>query len=134
MRDPNPGLSFRLIVCVAALHGWGTALSQVQHPESVCEGSGIERAGENSGVCPNRNRNERKSEIGGRPVAGGAEAVVEGDDRRRANGDRDREKSAPGEDGAAEPIDGANVDRVGAAAEVSGAVGECVGRRFKKCR
>ena len=134
MRDSKSSVSPRLIVCVTALLGCGSALSQGQQPETVCEGAAVERAGEDSGACRDRSRHVGKSASGDSSVAGYAEIGVTGDGRSTENGGGAPRTSAGEEAGVTHrAVEGAG-DAADAVRKVLETVGECVGRRFKKCR
>ena len=126
MRDSKSSVFLRLIVCVAALLGCGPALSQGQQPETVSEGAAVESAGEDSGTCRDRSRDTGKSASSGTSVTGVG--------RRSENGGGAPRTSAGEEAGVTHrAVEGAG-DAADAVRNVVETVGECVGRRFKKCR
>ena len=105
----RPGVLLRLLICLAMLHGGGHASS-----EEVDNGEG-------DSVEPRVEGIER--------AAGN---VVGGYDEE--GGDRDPGTLVGRIGKAVEPVDGRAGEGAGGAGGVFGIVGECVGKRFKKCR
>ena len=124
----------RLMLCGAALQLNGPALSQAQYPESVCKGTGVARAGEATGGCRDQNCVEDAFASGDVSVACAAKIVVTAGERWSKSGDGGPGTSAGEGAGLAKPAGEGTGDPTDAAHKVLETVGECVGRRFKKCR
>ena len=108
----RPGVLLRLIICLAMLHGGGHA------------SSGEVGNGEGDSVEPVEPRVEG--------IATAAGNVVGGHDEE--GGGRDPGTLVGSVGKAVEPVDGRAGEGAGGAGGVFGIVGECVGKRFKKCR
>ena len=116
----TPGVLLRLTACVVMLHGYANVSSE--------EAGGGYGENDASGFpsVPDLAGQSRESKDVER-VAGGGDRTVEGDGKGSWI-------SVPGDGGATVPV----VERTGEAADEAGEgsakPGECVGRRFKKCR
>ena len=114
------GALLRLTFCLVLLHGCGHVSSE--------EVSG--RTGENDAT----EWNEQQLEGIGGAVDRVVRKVVK-DHGRKVEGDgRDPEQSATGDARTTELVAEGAGEVVDEAGEIPGKVGECVGRRFKKCR
>lgn len=116
----GPGALLRLTVCLAMLHACGHAAS-----EATTGGYGASVAME---------RGETHVEGMGSAAGRDSGLVVEHGDGQLAG-----DGGAPGQPivevrKATQPVDEGAGDVLGEFEEVSGQVGECSGRRFKKCR
>ena len=116
----NLSVWFRLTLCLVMLHGWvhasckevgdgfgGTDSSEISPPTAV------------TGLSP------------GADVAG---IVAKGEDGNVGGDGEDVVMTAERNGGATVPVAGRAHDAIGETGEESAAVGECNGRRFKKCR
>ena len=108
----RPGVLLRLIICLAMLHGGGHAFS-----EEVDNGEG-------DSVEPVEPRVEGIERAAGNVVGGHDEE----------GGGRGPGTLVGSVGKAVEPVDGRAGEGADGAGGVFGIVGECVGKRFKKCR
>ena len=116
----NPGVSFRLILCLVMLHGWVDVSS-----EEPGGGFGENDSGE---VPPMRDLTGQFPGVtNARIVAGCNDGNVEGDDGNFAvAAGCDRRATVPVVDRAHEAVEEAG--------RATATLGACDGRRFKKCR
>ena len=116
----SPGVSLRLTLCLVMLHGWAGAASEEAGGGFVESDSGEVRlvpdvTGQSPGVQ------------GGGIVAGRDDGNADGEDGGVA-------MAAERDGGTAVPVAGGAHEAVDATGAASAPVGECEGKRFKKCR
>ena len=116
----SPGVSLRLTLCLVMLHGWGGAVSEEAGGGFVESDSGeVLLVPDMAGLSPGVE--------GGGIVAGRENGNAEGKDGNVA-------MAAERDGGTAVPAAGDAHEAVDATGAASAPVGECDGKRFKKCR
>ena len=116
----KPGVSTRLVLCLGLLLGSG----------QTCAAEARGRLEANASA----ERNLAQAETAGDAVDGGIGKVVEGDGANTAGDTGSTGRSTAGDRNATKPEDGEAGESADGTGEVPVMVGECTGKRFKKCR
>ena len=116
----SPGRLIRLTLCLVMLHGWAGAAS-----DEV--GSGLAKSDSGEVLLVPDSTGQSPEKDGGGIVAGREDGNAEGEDGGVA-------MAAERDGGTAVPVAGGAHEAVDATAAASAPVGECDGKRFKKCR
>ena len=113
-------VSARLTFCLGMLLGSGQIFAEEAH-------GGLE-------ASDSAEWNQAQAESTGSAVGGGIGKVVEGDGEDMHSDAGNPEQSAAGDGSAAKPVEGEASESVAGTGEIPVKVGECTGKRFKKCR